>query len=167
MNPSSRGEWSPEDMVSVFFKFSRVLGKMKRSDGVSIPEMMIFRIISEHEETAPKEEAAVREITVGEIAKKMDITKSAVSQSINKLEENGLIERYMKRDDRRITYVRLTDRGRERRRKNFSEAVRLLDRVEGVMGVGDMQTLTKLLEKFYQTMSETENAQGTGEKTQE
>lgn len=53
------------------------------------------------------------EINAVELANQMGVTRSAVTQMLNKLEERKLIEKYSKPDNKKEKYLRLTKAGRE------------------------------------------------------
>lgn len=52
-------------------------------------------------------------LTVSELAAKTHTKPSAVSRSLKILEERGLIERTVNRDDRRNTYVTVSEKGKD------------------------------------------------------
>ena len=51
------------------------------------------------------------EINAVEISHRMNVTRSAVTQMSNKLEDRGLIEKYAKPDNKKEKYIRLTREG--------------------------------------------------------
>lgn len=67
--------------------------------------MMILRFQQQHPE--------VKGIYVNELAKNMRITKSAVSKMLGNLERRELVERAVDPDNRRNTFVFLTEQGAE------------------------------------------------------
>ena len=52
-------------------------------------------------------------ITISELAKKTNVLPSAISRTIRGLEDKGYVERTINKNDRRNTYVEMTDRGIE------------------------------------------------------
>lgn len=52
-------------------------------------------------------------ITVSELARKTKVLPSAISRTIKGLEEKGYVERIVNKDDRRNTYVEMTEKGME------------------------------------------------------
>ena len=68
-------------------------------------------------------------ITISELAKKTNVLPSAISRTIRGLEDKGYVERTINKNDRRNTYVEMTDRGIEVMQEvketmhNFGEAV--------------------------------------------
>ncbi|MEW9669549.1 MarR family winged helix-turn-helix transcriptional regulator [Ammoniphilus sp. 3BR4] len=51
--------------------------------------------------------------TIGEISKAMELSYSTVSGIIDRLERDGLVERYRDEEDRRVVWVRLTQSCKE------------------------------------------------------
>ncbi|KAF1296665.1 MarR family transcriptional regulator [Enterococcus sp. JM4C] len=52
-------------------------------------------------------------VTAGRISEYLDIKPSSVTQIIKKLEEAGTVEKVKSTEDARVTFVRLTEKGRE------------------------------------------------------
>ncbi len=52
-------------------------------------------------------------VTAGRIAEHLDIKPSSVTQIIKKLQDVGTAERVKSEEDARVTYVLITDKGRE------------------------------------------------------
>ncbi len=50
-----------------------------------------------------------REIISSELARRLGITRSAVSQIVTKLEKRGVVQRFSSDSDRKIAYIRLSD----------------------------------------------------------
>ena len=50
--------------------------------------------------------------SLGELNSYLDYTRPNLSQTINKLEDKNYVERITLKDDRRVTYIRLTDEGK-------------------------------------------------------
>lgn len=77
----------------------------------------LFDVIKEMSVSEPAEINFLKEVdNAGEIkavdlANKMNITRSAVTQMTNKLEEKNEIERYTKPDNKKEKFIRLTETG--------------------------------------------------------
>ncbi len=82
----------------------QVVGKLfdvlKDMEGAESSEINFMKTIS-----------GADEINSVEIANKMKITRSAVTQMCNKLEDRDLIEKYSKPDNKKEKYLRLTETG--------------------------------------------------------
>ncbi len=84
-----------------------------------------FRILWE----VANEQRDGHDIISSELARRVGITRSAVSQIVAKLEKNGIVKRASAPFDRKIAYVRLTDEAAEtferqaRKANDFAERV--------------------------------------------
>lgn len=58
---------------------------------------------------------------ITEIANRFCITPSAATAMVDKLEAEDLVARHKNKEDRRVVWVNLTDKGHERIRRLFSE----------------------------------------------
>lgn len=54
-----------------------------------------------------------RGVTVSEIGGWLSVTSPTVTQHLNRLEEQGIVERFADTSDRRVVRIRLTDKGRQ------------------------------------------------------
>ncbi|NLJ30182.1 MAG: winged helix DNA-binding protein [Clostridiales bacterium] len=89
---------------------------------------------------------------ISDLSAATEMSKPAVSQMLNSLEDKGLVERIMTKSDRRVVYVRLTEKGRERLDATARQMNELLDRVVKELGPEDTEELTRLFIKLYQIM---------------
>ena len=85
------------------------------------------------------------------IARGMDVPMPAVSRGLKLLEHRGFLERTVDREDRRNTYVLLTEKGR----KLLNEADEIMtdfaDAVLGKMGEENVKRLNQFLRVFLDT----------------
>ncbi|PJI08761.1 MULTISPECIES: MarR family winged helix-turn-helix transcriptional regulator [Clostridium] len=72
-----------------------------------------FHLLIELDELMLDVEDSKAAPTVGEIAKNINNSQNTVSERITRLENKGLVERKRDKQDRRISRVYLTDKGRE------------------------------------------------------
>jgi DNA-binding MarR family transcriptional regulator len=112
---------------------------------MSIPksEFMMLKFISEDD--APK---------LSDISNKLHISNAATSQIIASLESKKLVKRTMSKEDRRIIYVSLTDKGI----KTIMEAKKIMHQfMEGVvnnLGSEDSEDLIRILGKLEKLLEE-------------
>lgn len=91
---------------------------------------------------------------VSELAHHMRVAPPAVSRTLRALEGRALIERTVDRDDRRNTYIALTEEG-ERTRARYARKIQdYSERVFRRMGEEDMETLFRLWNRFADVMAE-------------
>lgn len=99
---------------------------------------------------------------ISDLSTATEMSKPAVSQMLNALEDKGLIERIMTKSDRRVVYVRLTDTGRERLAASGRQMGGLIDAIVRELGPEDTKELIRLIDKLYQIF---EKIKTSGEQT--
>ncbi len=99
-----------------------------------------FRILWE----VANEQCEGRDIISSELARRIGITRSAVSQIVAKLEKNGIVKRIGSTFDRKIAYIRLTDEATETFLQQAQQANEFAERVLAEFG---KERLDKLLEE--------------------
>ena len=99
-----------------------------------------FRILWE----VANEQCEGRDIISSELARRIGITRSAVSQIVAKLEKNGIVKRVGSEYDRKIAYIRLTDEAKETFMQQARQANEFAERVLAEFG---RERLDKLLDE--------------------
>lgn len=99
-----------------------------------------FRILWE----VANEQCEGRDIISSELARRIGITRSAVSQIVAKLEKNGIVKRVGSDYDRKIAYIRLTDEATETFMQQARQANEFAERVLAEFG---KERLDKLLDE--------------------
>ncbi|MGF6376114.1 DNA-binding MarR family transcriptional regulator [Clostridiales Family XIII bacterium PM5-7] len=92
--------------------------------------------------------------TVSSIARGMAAPMPAVSRGLKMTEHLGYVERVVDREDRRNTYVFLTDEGRKILKKADKTMNDFADAVFGKMGEDNLRKLNQFLEVFVKTAQE-------------
>ncbi len=136
-----------EDAVEVLSLLTNWRTKFMRMGDLSGNELLTLRAVIN------RKEAGAPDYTMGDLADYIDVTKSAASQLVGRLEEKGFLVRYMPRDDRRVVRVKMTDVGgntygtfRKGLDSIFAEYVEL-------MGEEDTETLIRLIRKSNEISS--------------
>lgn len=99
-----------------------------------------FRILWE----VANEQCEGRDIISSELARRIGITRSAVSQIVAKLEKNGIVKRIGSTFDRKIAYIRLTDEATETFLQQAQQANEFAERMLAEFG---KERLDRLLEE--------------------
>lgn len=84
-------------------------------------------------------------ITQTELGRMLHIAPATVTTMLQRLERDGLVERWTDTDDQRVTRIRLTDSGRDRADAMASAHASYLDRVLGPLPEVDRRELARLL----------------------
>lgn len=87
------------------------------------------------------------DINMSELATMIGCGKSAASQLVGRLEDKGIVERYMAKEDRRVVYVRLTPGGEKMYASYKKSFEQFLERFIAEMGDADTEELTRLMKK--------------------
>ena len=103
-----------------------------------------FRLIRE----IVMEREAGKQIISSEIARRLNITRSAVSQLVTKLEKRGIVERTPSPTDKKIYYIVLSEASLNVFRQQCEEANKLMNRVVEVFGKEKADQLIELYEEF-------------------
>lgn len=98
-------------------------------------------------------------LNTGEIADKMGITPSAVSQFLGKLEKAGYIKRSINPSNRREIIVELDQRGTEYMARNEKIERSIIERYYAKLGMDDILTLRNIVLKLKAIVEE-EQAKG-------
>jgi len=135
-----------EKIYQIMQKFQKM--KMNSTHTSELPrsEIMMLKMIKLN--TAETEGVTIS--TLGEL---LEISKPAVSQMINVLEDKGYVERMTTKNDRRIVYVRLTENGKQRLAKELQSLLKGMTQIFDKMGEEDTEDLLRLLEKLYLIVS--------------
>lgn len=137
-----------EHAIDILSLLSNWRSKFMKMGDLSGNEVMLLRAI------LMRHEAGEKDFTMSELADTVDTTKSAASQLIGKLEEKGLVERYMTRGDRRVVCVRMTDGGNSTYGMYNQSIDKMFDRFISLMGEEDTETMVRLVKKSDQVFSQ-------------
>ena len=83
-----------------------------------------------------------------DLAEKIGNRPAAMSEAINKLEDNGYIERKVDESDRRATLIFLTEKGEARANEIRDQRERRFDRIFGCLTMEEKEQLLVLLRKM-------------------
>ena len=142
-----------QEIRKKFLKIGHRFGRMKmliNYGNVSKAEFAVLMTVKRRQEMARKENG----VYVSQLAKELKVSSPAVSRMLGNLENKGLIGRDVDKENRRNTYVYLTEQGEE----EITETERLLDKaltkVINQMGKEDVEQLLNLWEKMVCIMED-------------
>ncbi|MET1033230.1 MAG: MarR family winged helix-turn-helix transcriptional regulator [Candidatus Saccharimonadales bacterium] len=87
-----------------------------------------------------------------DLALTMHITRSAVAQLTEALHKLGYVQRRDDKDDRRISYVLLTDKGEAKLGELRQRRIEILTRLAGVLSDGELQSLVSINAKMIKEL---------------
>ena len=134
-----------QELIDVIVKLKKVSKHLIVIPGISQGEIVILHKIVQLQKGLQENEPGVK---ISELSKAATMSKPAVSQMLNALENKALIERVTTKVDRRVVYVKLTDQGHEQFKNKTSELTNLLDKIVNELGEEDTESLVHLLGKL-------------------
>lgn len=93
-------------------------------------------------------------LTMSELARMLRQSPPAISRRAGELEEQGFLERVGDAGDRRIIYIRLTDKGNEMAHEAIRHFLGSLEKFLTGMGEEKAQTLTTLMHEFNDSVEQ-------------
>ena len=94
-----------------------------------------------------------KEIISSELARRLGVTRSAISQIVAKMEERGILERVDAPDDKKIAYVRLSSEATAMFKEQCREVNELVEKVVNEYGVEKMDALLAAYDEFYTVLA--------------
>ena len=129
------------------FELQNVIGQLKRANSLKHghsnlkgAEKHVLILISELKKNGP--------VTTSEIANKIGVTLAAVTHQVNALEKEGLIERMQDKEDRRIAFIELSEKGGVQVAKLKKEFAQKIQKLTNFLGDKDTRTLIHLIKKI-------------------
>lgn len=123
---------------------------MKRGD-----MMLLGRLIELENQGKPP-------LSLGQLAKMMHQSPPGITQKVNALEEQGLVQRVPGKNDRRVSCIQLTDKGRKTGKQALKQFLSSMEAALDRMGKEKAEALLSLLEDLGGALEETENEKGEG-----
>lgn len=114
---------------------------LSKTSDIGCSELSVLKTIHEGEKVQKK-------MNVTELAILLNITKSAASQLVSKLEKKGLVKRKINLFDKKVNYISLTEEAVKKYENKHNEYQEVVYKVVNEMGEKDSKELSRLLEKL-------------------
>ena len=138
-------------LIFAFGKFSIQPKEFKLIDGLNASEKGVFRAMTQIIAEKPGTEL----FGLSELNSYLNFTRPNLSQTINKLEDKGYVERVVLKDDRRVTYIRLTENGLKTVTDGFNDLFSRLEKISKILGEEDTEKLIDLVLRFCDAYEKT------------
>jgi DNA-binding MarR family transcriptional regulator len=89
-----------------------------------------------------------QKVRLTDISKRLRVTLPAVTYKVNMLESNGLISRQLSTEDKRVTFVQLTDKGKTLMDKTKDTYYTYLLKVMDALGEEETVAFMRALQKI-------------------
>ena len=138
-------------LIFALGKFSIQPKEFKLIDGLNASESGVFRAMTQIIAEKPGTEL----FGLSELNSYLNFTRPNLSQTINKLEDKGYVERVVLKDDRRVTYIRLTENGLKTVTDGFNDLFSRLEKISKILGEEDTEKLIDLVLRFCDAYEKT------------
>lgn len=143
----SENDFVVEQLTRAFLQFREVEWIYPTETGYKNSEIKVLICIYREElEGRPH-------MRVSQISQKLKVASPTVTQLLNSLEEEGLIERNSDESDRRTVLVRLTPQGKTLIKSSREKFYKLFSGLAEYLGEEDSKKLSELLAKSFQHLS--------------
>lgn len=142
------------DFMSVSHKMKKLISNRTARSELYQGEYMMLNAIQHMLEWNKKNGDDLPGAKVGDIGKKLYLSKSATSKMLRSLEEKGYIERTTTPKDRRNVYVHLSQKGEKlitESKENMNQFA--IDVIEE-LGIEQMDEFIKLMNQIYEIMAQ-------------
>lgn len=95
-----------------------------------------------------------------QLATRLGITRSAVSQIVNKMEKDGVVQRVPDAVDRKIAYIVMSEETLQAYQEELKEIKNFLGKTVKAYGVEKFTALCELMDEFLSTMEKEKEALG-------
>ena len=92
-------------------------------------------------------------VRMTDVSRRLAISKPAATQVVNRLVNNGLVERLSDENDRRVVYIKATEAGRVFYTEKMDRNLSMVDRVVNRMGEAEVYALAEHLNSFFDAIS--------------
>ena len=89
-----------------------------------------------------------RRLISTQLATRLGVTRSAISQIVNKLEERGVVKRVSDSVDRKIAYIELTEESLKAYKSDMKNYINFIGRIVEKFGVERFDELCSLFNEF-------------------
>ena len=93
-------------------------------------------------------------VRISDLSASARMSKPAVSQMLNVLEDKGMVRRITTKNDRRVVYVALTEDGKSVLSRFFQRADAMMDKLISRLGTEDTDLLIRLINRLYDILNE-------------
>jgi DNA-binding MarR family transcriptional regulator len=136
-----------DQLFEVLNKLRKTKHTMPTFDGLPQGEFIMMHMISHsmHDQNDNGDDSGIK---ASDLSSRLHMSKPAVSQMLNSLEDKGFVERKVKKNDRRVVLISLTESGNRLMEENHQKLIALVDVIIEKFGETDMKTLISLLNKL-------------------
>ncbi|WP_068774959.1 MarR family winged helix-turn-helix transcriptional regulator [Paenibacillus sp. FJAT-26967] len=141
-----------KEMIETFTLFAKAEWRKQSVSGIKSSEVRVLlclKMLNEENDHG---------VNISDISKRLSVTSPTITQMIKSLINGGYVERYNDAKDKRITLLRLTDKGAEAAMKASERYLLYFSSLIERLGEEQSKTLIYLLNEMYSHSQEIRNA---------
>jgi len=89
-----------------------------------------------------------KEVTLTELSKHFKVSKPYMTEVVNKFEESKIIERTKSKNDKRVSFITLTEIGRTLATSNILESARAVEKIYRKLSQNEIENLVLAFHRF-------------------
>ena len=93
-------------------------------------------------------------VKISDISDALNLPRPGVTRTVKEMEEKGFLQKIASPDDGRVTYITITEVGKELHQKFDAQYFDMLAPYMDEISEEDAQNMIRTIEKFYQIMRE-------------
>ena len=97
---------------------------------------------------------AIQMLEKDDISDALNLPRPGVTRTVKEMEEKGFLQKIASPDDGRVTYITITEAGKELHQKFDAQYFDMLAPYMDEISEEDAQNMIRTIEKFYQIMRE-------------
>jgi len=144
------------ELFEVISKFKKLRSWIPPVPGLSHGEFMMMHMLDKCRELKVNQDNPG--IKISTLSAHMHMSMPGASQMLNSLENKGMVERIMAKDDRRVIYVNFTEKGRTLLTESMQDFLGAMDQVLEEFGEKDSKELIVLLNRLSDIMERLKSA---------
>lgn len=141
MKKSNFGKEVTKLLPLISREFTRRQNSIFIKSSLTVPQMFILEILAHHEP-----------VKMSDLAKKLNLTMSAVTAIVDKMIKLKLVERERPDDDRRVVKVALLNKGKELNQKITKEKCTFINDLFSCLSEKDKDDYLRILKKLYDNL---------------
>ena len=136
------------ELASTLRSFSRILhGDHGARPGHNKPQSFLILHYMHHN-------LGGQQVPLGDLVTNLGVSRPALTQFMNELENDGLIVRHRDKTDRRTILVSLTEKGREAFKPNYHHGIAKIQKVISCLGEDEVKQLVNLMKRAMDCLQE-------------
>ncbi len=146
---AQRGDSTKEDVdriveahVFLYAESRRATKEVAREHGLTGPQVTAIKMLE-----------GFGDLSLSALSSRMSARNSTITGIVDRMQRDGLVERVRSADDRRVTLIRLTERGRALARAIPIEPMKIFERALASLGPADRASLRRILREVSETVS--------------